>query len=133
MQLFYLPELDPKVEEFDLSKEESRHAIKVLRKQTGDLLDTCDGRGLFARLDIEKKQRTRSYGLHLAIAPTKLNERFEWFLEKATEFGVDRITPLHCDRSERKVLKPERMNKILIAAMKQSLSNLKERSGSSSE
>lgn len=71
-------------------------------------------------LNVEKVEPL-PYSLHLAVAPTKLNDRFEWFLEKATEIGITEITPIICDHSERKVIKPERYEKILQSAMKQSL------------
>ena len=69
----------------------------------------------------EAKPKTWNYHLHIAIAPTKLNDRFEWFLEKATEIGIDEITPVFCDHSERRQLKAERMEKVITSAMKQSL------------
>jgi len=69
----------------------------------------------------EARPKTWEYELHIAMAPTKMNDRFEWFLEKATEIGIDEITPLFCDHSERKQVKMERMEKVVISAMKQSL------------
>ena len=133
MQLFYTPDINS--DEYTLSKEESRHCIQALRKKIGDLIYLVDGKGGFYKatligdnpkschLKIDKVER--NYGksdlhIHIAIAPTKMNERFEWFLEKSTEIGINEITPIICERSERKVLKLERMNKILVAAMKQS-------------
>ena len=133
MQLFYTPDINS--DEYNLSKEESKHCIQVLRKKIGDLIYLVDGKGGFYKarligdnpkschLKIEKVER--NYGkndlhIHIAIAPTKMNERFEWFLEKCTEIGINEITPILCEHSERKVLKLERMNKILVAAMKQS-------------
>jgi len=133
MQLFYTPVINS--DEYILSKEESRHCIKVLRKNIGEIIYLVDGKGGFYKailigddpkschLKIDKVER--NYGksdlhIHIAIAPTKMNERFEWFLEKSTEIGINEITPIICEHSERKVLKLERMNKILIAAMKQS-------------
>ena len=68
-----------------------------------------------------EKSLPKNYRLHLAVAPTKMNDRFEWFLEKATEIGIDEITPIICERSERKTIKSERLEKVLQAAMKQSL------------
>jgi len=133
MQLFYCPEV------FEgsscLSKEESKHCVKILRKQEGDTIHLIDGLGTFYKVKItlaspkqvlfkiEKtwKEELRPYSLHIAIAPTKNNDRFEWFLEKATEIGIDEITPIICDHSERKVIKNERMEKIILAASKQSL------------
>ena len=133
MQLFYCPEVFEGSSH--LSSEESKHCIKVLRKQEGDTIHLIDGHGSFYEVKItlasQKKtgfdilskwnETTRSYKLHIAIAPTKNNDRFEWFLEKATEIGIDEITPIICERSERKVIKHERMEKIILSATKQSL------------
>jgi len=133
MQLFYLE--NPK-DEIILSTEESKHATKVLRKKEGDTLNFTDGKGGFYKAEItvadsrkcrlkvvstEQKEKQHNYHLHIAIAPTKNMDRFEWFLEKATEIGIDEITPIICSRSERKVIKTERCNRILLSAMKQSL------------
>ncbi|QLE00308.1 16S rRNA (uracil(1498)-N(3))-methyltransferase [Galbibacter sp. BG1] len=136
MQLFYAPDLDSKTKEFSFDKEESRHIGKVLRKKEGDTLYITNGKGwLFEAeiinadiknciVSIQKSQlkHKKNYRLHMAVAPTKMNDRFEWFLEKATEIGIDEITPIICEHSERKKIKPERYEKILQAAMKQSLS-----------
>lgn len=118
-----------------LDEEESGHCIKVLRLKKGDPLRFVDGTGNLYEGIIEvpdsktcelKVTRTienhlaRQYHLHLAIAPTKSTDRFEWFLEKATEIGVDMITPLICERSERKKIRMDRSRRILISAMKQS-------------
>jgi 16S rRNA (uracil1498-N3)-methyltransferase len=134
MHLFYAPEMKNNIH--PLSEEESRHIVKVLRLQKGDHLHLTDGRGGLYRARLiddhirrcrveveahEKEYGKRPYYLHIAIAPTKNIKRFEWFLEKATEIGVDEITPLHCFHSERRRLKTDRMERILIAAMKQSL------------
>ncbi|OYU80081.1 MAG: 16S rRNA (uracil(1498)-N(3))-methyltransferase [Flavobacterium sp. BFFFF1] len=134
MQLFYHPDIDETTSSFAFDKEESRHIIKVLRKQGSDILFVTNGLGLLFKTEIalpsenkclvnvvsiEKFDRPKP-SLHLAVAPTKMNERFEWFLEKATEIGIAEITPIICDHSERKVLKTERMDKILLSAMKQS-------------
>ncbi|MFD2727570.1 16S rRNA (uracil(1498)-N(3))-methyltransferase [Hyunsoonleella rubra] len=135
MQLFYNPELTDGTTNFSFSKEESRHLVKVLRKSVGDTVKITNGKGgLFTasirlanynscRAEIVSKeiQPRRNYNLHLAVAPTKMNDRYEWFLEKATEIGIDTITPIICDHSERKVIKPERFERILQSAMKQSL------------
>ena len=133
MQLFYCPEL---VNGFShLSSEESKHCIKVLRNQEGDIIHLIDGQGNFYEANItiasQKKvafeilrtweETPRSYSLHIAIAPTKNNDRFEWFIEKATEIGVDQITPIICAHSERKVIKNDRMAKIILSATKQSI------------
>lgn len=133
MQLFYTPNINSK--EYTLPKDESKHCIQVLRKKIGDIIYLVDGRGGFytaslinenpksCQLLIEKE--SHEFGksgthIHIAIAPTKKNDRLEWFLEKSTEIGINEITPIICDHSERKVIKIERMNKILVAAMKQS-------------
>ena len=133
MQLFYLENPENKI---ILSAQESKHATKVLRKKEGDVLDFTDGKGNFYKAEItladsrkcrlqilssEQKEKQHNYHLHIAIAPTKNIDRFEWFLEKATEIGIDEITPIICSRSERKVIKTERCNRILLSAMKQSL------------
>jgi len=133
MQLFYLENPE---NEIILSVQESKHATKVLRKKEGDVLDFTDGKGNFYKTEItvansrkcrlqivssEQKPKQHNYHLHIAIAPTKNMDRFEWFLEKVTEIGIDEITPIICSRSERKVIKNERCNKILLSAMKQSL------------
>ena len=135
MQLFYNPEITENTSQFSFSKEESRHIVKVLRKTINDKLQITNGKGwlFMAQInsaDIKKCVATivakdlkakRKYNLHLAVAPTKMNDRYEWFLEKATEIGIDSITPIICDHSERKIIKPERFEKILQSAMKQSL------------
>jgi len=133
MQLFYLE--NPK-DEIILSTEESKHTTKVLRKKEGDILNFTDGKGDLFIAEIliadskktkvqvvkrEKKDKQHNYYLHIAIAPTKNMDRFEWFLEKTTEIGIDEITPIICSRSERKIIKTERCNRILLSAMKQSL------------
>jgi len=135
MQLFYNPNISETSQEVAFNKEESRHIIKVLRKSTGDILKITNGKGWMftAEIDIanikkctasirsKEKQNKRSYHVHLVVAPTKMNDRYEWFLEKATEIGIDCITPIICDHSERKIIKAERFQKILESAMKQSL------------
>lgn len=136
MQLFYNPDIAPDTNQFSFPKDESRHIVKVLRKKTGDLLNITNGKGyLFeAELTIADQkncvvnilntthQAPKNYQLHLAVAPTKMNDRYEWFLEKATEIGITSITPIICDHSERKVVKIERFDKIIQSAIKQSLS-----------
>ena len=133
MQLFYTNSTE---NHFTISSEESKHAIKVLRKKEGDFLNFTDGKGNLFIAEIliadrrktkvkivkrEKKDKQHKYYLHIAIAPTKNMDRYEWFLEKATEIGIDEITPIICEYSERKIIKPERCNRILLSAMKQSL------------
>ena len=136
MQLFYSPDISKNQDQFTFSKEESRHIVKVLRKRDGDILHITNGKGdvftaviLIAAIKsctVEIKevvtQNPLNYNLHLAVAPTKMNDRYEWFLEKATEIGISSITPIICDHSERKVIKEDRFEKILQSAMKQSLS-----------
>ena len=135
MQLFYNPSLDNSFKQFSFTPEESKHIVRVLRKKEGDILYITNGRGLLfeakilmadpkkckAEIVSEKRSVPRTYSLHLAVAPTKMNDRFEWFLEKATEIGIDEITPILCENSERKVIKQERLEKIVQSAMKQSL------------
>lgn len=134
MQLFYTPHIQNGIAILD--EVEARHAAQVLRKKVGDMMQLTDGKGNLYEGDIiELGKKTciigikktiesynkRNFYLHFAIAPPKNIDRMEWFLEKATEIGVDEITPLICKRSERTVVKPERLNGILISAMKQSL------------
>ena len=135
MQLFYHPTTPVTGATVTFSAEESKHIVRVLRKKAGDVLRATDGQGHFFNITLTLTEMRRCEGtigditaipkkvhrLHIAIAPTKMNERFEWFLEKATELGVDEITPLLCERSERKVIKAERMQRVLVSAMKQSL------------
>jgi 16S rRNA (uracil1498-N3)-methyltransferase len=132
MHIFYEVNLQNAI--IELSPEESKHCTKVLRLKAGDEVGFVDGKGLFARarlVDVNAKSTTatitqrelkpkRGFHLHMAVAPTKNIDRFEWFLEKATECGIEEITPIICAQSERTVIKPDRLNKILLAAMKQS-------------
>ncbi len=117
-----------------LSVDENHHAVKVLRVKEGQGAILLDGKGCIykaefisvngknseLRIILKKKQKSRPYSIHLAIAPTKMMERFEWFLEKATEIGIDTITPILTKRTERNVVKMQRMEKIVHAAIKQS-------------
>ena len=135
MQLFYNPNISDNDISFKFDKDESKHIAKVLRKKEGDVLHITNGKGWLFTAEItiaEQKncivsitsktlQPKRNFNLHLAVAPTKMNDRYEWFLEKATEIGIDSITPIICDHSERKVVKTERFEKIIQSAMKQSL------------
>ncbi len=135
MQLFYSSTITPESNTYTLPRDESKHVIRVLRKRIGDIINLTDGKGYLYTSEIEDSnpnkcklsilsatyQEPRGYELHIAIAPTKLNDRFEWFLEKATEIGVTEFTPLLCDHSERKSIKTERFEKIIQSAMKQSL------------
>jgi len=136
MQLFYNSNINQKTEKFTFDKTESKHIVRVLRKKEGDTIYITNGFGQLFTSEVlianDKKclvkilktktfKKPWNYYLHIAIAPTKLNDRYEWFLEKATEIGIDEITPIICDHSERKVLKKDRMEKIIHAAAKQSL------------
>ena len=118
-----------------LPEQESLHCTKVLRMKEGDQLTVTDGKGFFflctliqahpkhciVSIDSEVAQpKTWNFNLHIAFAPTKNIDRMEWFAEKATESGIDRFTPLLCRFSERKELKTERLEKIVVSAMKQS-------------
>jgi len=134
MQLFYVPNISGA--EVILNETESKHAIRVLRLIEGNDVQIIDGNGGFyeavisdahpkrCKLQItrsEKEFGERNFHLHIAIAPTKNIDRFEWFLEKCTEIGIDEITPLLSEHSERKVIKPDRLKKILVSAIKQAL------------
>ena len=133
MQLFYNPNINEATENFSFDKEESKHIIKVLRKKDTDILHVTNGLGFLFTTEITlasdnkctvkiisfEKAAPSKFRLHLAVAPTKMNDRYEWFLEKATEIGIQEITPIICDHSERKVINNERFDKILLAAMKQ--------------
>jgi len=132
MIIHYCPDLN--ADYYFLDEEESKHCIKVLRKNTGDKINIIDGKGNFYVAEISNpnpkkcefkiiektyKPKNRKYKLHVAIAPTKNMERFEWFLEKAVEIGIDEITPLITTHSERKILKDDRLEKIIISTLKQ--------------
>ncbi len=134
MYLFYAPDLD--TNDSFLNEEESRHCIKVLRLEKDAEIEIIDGKGNFYHAKITapdpKKTRfavinqqaehgKRNHYLHIAVAPTKNIERLEWFIEKATEIGIDEITPVLCQRSERKIINHERLNKVITSALKQSL------------
>ncbi len=135
MQLFYHPNVVEEDQQIVFPRDESKHIVKVLRKKEGDILHVTNGNGyLFiselnlitpqqciAKVIEVKKEETPKYYLHMAVAPTKMNDRYEWFLEKATEIGVMEITPIICDHSERKVVKLDRFERVLQSAMKQSL------------
>ncbi|WKD86219.1 Ribosomal RNA small subunit methyltransferase E [Polaribacter huanghezhanensis] len=136
MQLFYNKDISSTDAQFTFDKTESRHIVKVLRKKDGDILHITNGKNelftvkiilandkrcLVEILNSEAKQKPWNYKLHIAISPTKNNDRLEWFLEKATEIGIDEITPIICSNSERTVLKTDRLEKIVQSAMKQSL------------
>ena len=134
MQLFYNPTITEDTQSFFFDREESKHIIKVLRKKGGDILFVTNGLGFLFETEITlasdnkctvkivrfHKTEKPKYHLHMAVAPTKMNDRYEWFLEKATEIGISEITPIICDHSERKFVKSERFDKIILSAMKQS-------------
>lgn len=134
MHIFYTPELSER--QYTLDETESKHCVRVLRLEKGDQIILVDGRGGYFTAEItdpnpkrcsvkiirsELNFGLRKFQVHVAIAPTKNIERIEWFLEKATEIGLDRVTPLLCRYSERKEIKPERLEKVMVSAMKQSL------------
>lgn len=134
MQIFYIPNVQGST--ISLTPEESKHAVRVLRLSNGAPIHIVDGKGGFYHAqvhDAHPKKCTikitkthteygkKDFHLHVAIAPTKNIDRFEWFLEKATEIGIDEVTPILAEHSERKIIKPERLEKILVSAMKQSI------------
>lgn len=131
--LFYQPDIQNGV--LFLDEEESRHCVKVLRKKSGDTITITDGKGFFfdaviTRADsgqcaFEIRQRSeaqkRNYFIHVAISPTRNADRIEWFVEKATELGIDQISLIECKNTERSFIKTERLLKVAVSAMKQSL------------
>jgi len=134
MQVFYLPDVNNRDEAW-LPPEEAHHCVAVLRLKKGDRLHLVNGLGTLYEaciIEIYKDRckvrilssvasfRKRDYHLHIAVALPKNIDRFEWFLEKVTETGIDEITPLLCRHAERKTLNEERCRRVLIAAMKQS-------------
>ncbi|PIB38783.1 16S rRNA (uracil(1498)-N(3))-methyltransferase [Maribacter sp. 4G9] len=135
MQLFYNPHLDETSSQFSFDTEESKHMVRVLRKKVNDEVLITNGRGLMLSAKITdsnpkkcaveitgvKKVHRKNHWLHMIVAPTKMNDRFEWFLEKATEIGVNEITPVLCEHSERKTIKLDRYTKVIQSAMKQSM------------
>lgn len=136
MHLFYTPDITPQNPDWFLTEEESKHCTRVLRLEKGDEVNLIDGKGGFysATISDAHPKRTilhinsvvteygkRNHYLHIAVAPTKNIERTEWFLEKATEIGIDEVSLIITQRSERKEAKAERLNKIITSAIKQSL------------
>ena len=132
MHVFYTPDIQTHAE---LPEEEAQHCVRVLRLNIGDQITLTDGKGNFYRAEISAATNKRcmvnilettyqeplwSGHLHIAMAPTKNMDRTEWFAEKATEIGIDAITCLNCRFSERREIKPARLEKILVSAMKQS-------------
>ena len=133
MYLFYCPDIESR---HTLSEEESGHCVRVLRYSVGDEILITDGRGTtytaritnphpkhcdFEIISSEKQEKHHAFHLHIAVAPTKNIERLEWAIEKCVEIGVDEITPLLCRFSERKQLRTDRLEKIILSAAKQSL------------
>ena len=134
MQLFYAPEIS--LPRYTLPEEESKHCVRVLRMSIGDELFLTDGRGSMyrckvvndnvKRCEVEVVEHLEEYGrlpysLSMAVAPTKNIDRFEWFLEKATEVGISEVWPIECEHSERRQIKEDREEKVITAAVKQSL------------
>ena len=134
MEIFYSKDFNGY--SFVLGEEESQHCVRVLRRRKGDAVNVIDGSGtLFKcvitsdapkRVEAEVQERVENWGSHpykltLAVCPTKNNDRYEWFAEKATEFGVDCIVPVIGEHSERKVYKTERLRRVVLSAVKQSL------------
>ena len=134
MELFYSQEIEGGICRLD--HDESGHCIKVLRHRAGDEISVIDGRGTLYKCRITSDSHkgveaivvdsvadwgSHPYRLHLAVCPTKNNDRFEWFAEKACEMGFDELSPVIGDHSERRVLKTARVEKILVSAAKQSL------------
>jgi len=134
MHIFYTPDISG--DSYQLNEEESKHCIRVLRLSVGDVIQLVDGKGGFYTAEItsdnvkrvglkvltaEQEFHKRNHYLHIAVAPTKNIDRIEWFLEKATELGIDEITPIITDRSERKIVKEDRLNKVITSAVKQSI------------
>lgn len=134
MQIFYTPDITDNT--YLLNETESKHCVRVLRLSKGNIIHLSNGKGTLFKAEITDPNpksctlkiieeipdyEKRNYFLHVAIAPPKNIERFEWFLEKATEIGIDEITPVITENSERKILKPERLEKIIVSALKQSV------------
>jgi 16S rRNA (uracil1498-N3)-methyltransferase len=133
VNLFYQPLLPEGI--LYLDADESRHCIKVLRHNTGDVIHITDGKGFFYdavitkaddrqctfRIQEKSAQPVRDYSIHIAISPTKNADRIEWFVEKAVELGVDIVSIINCENTERTYLKKERLEKVAVSAMKQSL------------
>ncbi|MBR3883204.1 MAG: 16S rRNA (uracil(1498)-N(3))-methyltransferase [Bacteroidaceae bacterium] len=137
MALFYVPDIETT---WELPEDEATHCLRVLRLTQGDELEITDGKGHFYKVKISSIAGKHCYlelkevisapkgwkgHLHLAIAPTKNIDRIEWMIEKATEIGIDEITFLNCRFSERKVVKNDRIERIIVSAMKQSLKPFK--------
>jgi len=133
MHQFYTPDITSTT--YTLSEEESKHCIRVLRLKLGDTIQLLDGKGTVFLAEIidenakkcavkiidKKQSSSKNWNLHIAIAPTKSMDKLEWFVEKATETGIYKIIPINCTNSERSILKNQRLQKVAVAAIKQSL------------
>lgn len=134
MQIFYAPGIKGKTHVLD--ENESKHCIRVLRMRRGTIVRLIDGKGTLYEgyisdpdpknccitiTDVINDFERRNYRLHIAISPLKNPERFEWFVEKSVEIGIDEITPIICRNTEKSGLKPDRINNLIISAMKQSI------------
>lgn len=134
MHLFYTPEINQNT--YTLPEDESKHCVRVLRMKIGDEVHLVDGKGGYYKakilfdnpkacqlevFNIQHEFSKKPYSFHLAIAPTKNTDRIEWLVEKAVEIGIDELTPLICEHSERKHLPVDRLERIAISAMKQSI------------
>ncbi|MFM7667308.1 MAG: RsmE family RNA methyltransferase, partial [Bacteroidota bacterium] len=133
MHRFYTPELTIDFSHLTLSEQESKHAVQVMRLKNEQKIELFNGQGLSAIAAIidnhpkrcsvsidQKYEHPKEKPIHIAIAPTKNMERLEWFIEKATEIGITEISLIICQNSERREVKTERLDKILISAVKQS-------------
>ena len=134
MHIFYTPDITHNT--YTLNEEESKHCVRVLRLTIVSIVNLVNGKGGFytaeitpdnpkkvslSILKVETEFHKRNHYLHIAVAPTKNIDRIEWFLEKATELGIDEVTPIITDRSERRVVKEDRLNKVITSAVKQSI------------
>ena len=135
MRLFYNKDLTEDDSRLIIEREESRHIVRVLRKKVGDTIYVTNGKGILftTKIDVinknntelkitnSKKESKTKFHINIAVAPTKNNDRIEWFIEKSTEIGINTISTILCEKSERKIIKMDRLEKITISAMKQSL------------
>ena len=135
MRLFYNKGLTEDDSRLIIEREESRHIVRVLRKKVGDTIYVTNGKGILftTKIDVinknntelkitnSKKESKTKFHINIAVAPTKNNDRIEWFIEKSTEIGINTISTVLCEKSERKIIKMDRLEKITISAMKQSL------------
>lgn len=134
MNIFYTPDISGTL--YTLNEEESKHCIRVMRMRIGEEIYLVDGMGGFYTgkiandspkaceieiVETKKSFEKRNYFLHLAVAPTKNTDRMEWLIEKAVEIGIDEFTPIICEHSERKHINIDRLERIAISAMKQSV------------